>query len=110
MGIIVNTAKNPCGGTFIENLVSNLDKGSKACPVISECRYISKGVTQGIAYGDFNGGAVFNAGLLALCLVPHAQLKVWSPGMTMAHVTALSTVSKGLKRVPMTKFSEQDLA
>ena len=108
MGIIVNTAKNPWRGAFIDNLASNLYKGSKACYTISKCRYISQDVTQGIVYGDFISEAICSAGLLALCLVPHAQLKVWSPGMTIAHVTALSAISKGLKRVPMTKFSEQD--
>ena len=41
--------------------VQNLNAGSKACPIVSECRDIA----QGIAQGDLNK-ASYNAGVLAL--------------------------------------------
>ena len=110
MGSIVNTVKSPCcHGTFIEGLVA--DEGFQVCPVTRQCRSSFKdNVNRGIAYHDFGGGAACCAGLLALCLVPHVQPKVWSSGVKLVHVAALSSMNKGLMRAPTTSFSEQDLA
>ena len=60
MGIIINSVKvsvyNQTNGLerisaiaekMNENISLNLDKGSKACPMISECRDIVKGIEQG---------------------------------------------------------------
>ena len=47
------------------NTALSLDKGSKTCPIISECRNLGEGVTL----GDSNQFAL-NAGLLAVYALP----------------------------------------
>ena len=52
---------------LVRNAAANLGGGSKACPIVSECRDAGEGVAQ----GDLKSAAA-NAALLAFYLLPHA--------------------------------------
>ena len=53
----------------VAKALSNLDKGSKACPIISECRNIGEGLISADSKCSTRGSA-FTTGVLALYIVP----------------------------------------
>lgn len=81
------------------NSAHNLGTGSRACPIVSECRDVAAGISQ----GDFTQVAL-NAGVLALGAVPGggstAKLGTQAPaGKQMLQMATLSTASQAARRV-----------
>ena len=81
-----------------ENAASNLDEGSKACPVLSECRDLG----QGIAERDFRK-VVYNGGLLGFYAAQFAgaaedsEPKRGVTSVILAEIAALSTANYAFK-------------
>ena len=74
MGTIINSVQeaNYLGdqfSKFASNASSNMTVGAKTCPAIAQCA----GLQEGISQGDF-GKTALNGGVLALCLLPMAEV------------------------------------
>ena len=83
MGVVANSVKDQSltllKETITQNLTSNLDLGSKMCPVVSEFR----GLIEGITSGDRMASA-FNGVLLAAYALPVGTVLPTNVKVTMA--------------------------
>ena len=96
MGVLANSVKDQSltllRETVTQNLTSNLDLGSKMCPVVSEAR----GLAEGIASGDRMMSAL-NGVLLAAYALPVGTVLPTNVKVTMASAQAGlgASVAKG---------------
>ena len=78
-----------------KNTASNLDQGSKTCPLVSELRKIKEEIGGG-SVGDNSGMMAIKAGLLTLYTVPMAagpgNAKVASAISSLGKIAAASTL------------------
>jgi len=111
MGVVANSVKDLSLGhlenIITQNLISNLDMGSKLCPVVSECRDFAEGITFGDQKMACLNGVFLSAYALPIgtVLPTNVKLTMMSAQTGMVNSLAKGTIAGSLMTIASSNSS-----